>query len=206
MSLIKKIFNRFFLLIIFFFTFIYSKINLADEIHAPILERLPTSIFATVNNEPISIFDLIQRSNLFSVSSKIPHNEEFEINILPELISGYIDEIIKSQEIKKENITIPNNQIQQIVFKIEKDNGFKEGEFKEYLKENKTNISILEKQLSTTIGWKQLIANKFRQKITIQDSEVETIHKKLESNVGKEEFFIEQIFLSFENSKEKEIQ
>ena len=206
MSSIKKIFNRFFLLIIFFFTFIYSKINLADENNAPILERLPTSIFATVNNEPISIFDLIQRANLFSVSSKIPLNEEFEINILPELISGYIEEIIKSQEIKKENITIPNNQIQQIVLKIEKDNGFKEGGFKEYLKENKTNISILEKQLSTTIGWKQLIANKFRQKIVIQDSEVETIHKKLESNVGKEEFFIEQIFLSFENSKEKEIQ
>ena len=58
MSSIKKIFNRFFLLIIFFFTFIYSKINLADEIHAPILERLPTSIFATVNGEPISIFHL----------------------------------------------------------------------------------------------------------------------------------------------------
>jgi len=206
MSSIKKIFNRFFLLIIFFFTFIYSKINLADENAAPILERLPTSIFATVNNEPISIFDLIQRANLFSISSKIPLNEEFETNILPELISGYIDEIIKSQEIKKGNITIPNNQIQQIVLKIEKDNGFKEGEFKEYLKENKTNISILERQLSTTIGWKQLIANKFRQQIVIQDSEVETIHKKLESNIGKEEFFIEQIFLSFENSKEKEIQ
>ena len=206
MRSIKKIFNRFFLLIIFFFTFIYSKIILANENYAPILERLPTSIFATVNSEPISIFDLIQRANLFSISAKIPINEKFETNVLPELISGYIDEIIKAQEIKKENITVPNSQIQQIVLNIEKDQGFKEGEFKEYLKTNKTNISILEKQLSTTIGWKQLVANKFRKQVVIQDSEVETIHRNLESNFGKEEFFIEQIFLSFENSKEKEVQ
>ena len=102
MNLIKKIFNNFFILKIFFFIIIFSRIisaNNINEANTPILKRLPTSIFATVNNEPISIYDLIQRSNLFSVSSKIPMNEQFEKNILPELISGYIDEIIKMQEI-----------------------------------------------------------------------------------------------------------
>ena len=104
MRLIKKIFYRFFLLKIFFIIVIFPKIILANNINetnTSILERLPTSIFATVNNEPISIYDLIQRSNLFSVSAKIPINEDFEIRILPELISGYIDEMIQMQEIKK---------------------------------------------------------------------------------------------------------
>ena len=77
-----------------------------DEKNLSILERLPTSIFATVNNDPISIYDLIQRSNLFSVSAKIPINEQFQINILPGLISGYIDEIIQIQEIKKIGLTV----------------------------------------------------------------------------------------------------
>ena len=61
-------------------------------------------IFATVNNDPISIYDLIQRSNLFSVSAKIPINEEFEIRVLPDLISGYIDETIQDQQIKIQNL------------------------------------------------------------------------------------------------------
>jgi len=208
MNLIKKIFNNFFILKIFFFTIIFSRIisaNNINETNTPILKRLPTSIFATVNNEPISIYDLIQRSNLFSVSAKIPINKEFETNILPELISGYVDEIIQMQEIQKNNIVIIDDQIQKMVLQIEKENGFKKGKLKGFLKENKTDISILEKQLKASFGWRQLIANKFRHQIIIQDSEIEVIHKKLKSNIGKEEFSIEQIFLSFENKKENEV-
>ena len=208
MNLIKKIFNKFFLLKIFFAIVIFSKLVLAhndNETNTPILKRLPTSIFATINNEPISIYDLIQISNLFSVSAKILINEEFETRILPDLISGYIDEVVQMQEIKKENIFVDDNQVQAMVLQIEKENGFKKGKLKEFLKENKTNISILEKQLITSIGWRQLIANKFRNQIVIQDIEVETIHKKLKSNIGKEEYFIQQIFLSFENKKKNEV-
>jgi len=204
MRLIKKIFDKFFLLL-FFYCVILCNLVIANESNLPILKRLPTSIFATVNNEPISIFDLIQRANLFSVSAKIPINEDFENNILPDLITGYIDEMIQSQEIKLSNIVIPENQVQQIVSSIEKDNGFEEGKFKEFLKENKTDVSILEKQLKTNIGWKQLIANKFRKNVVIQESEIETILKNLETNIGKEEYFIEQIFLSFENQNQKEV-
>ena len=208
MRSIRKISNTFSLLKIFFAIFLFSKIVLANntnETNLSILERLPTSIFATVNNDPISIYDLIQRSNLFSVSSKLPINEQFETNILPDLISGYIDEIIKRQEIKRLGITVSNEQIQNIVSEIEKENGFKKGEFKEYLKDNKTDISILEKQLETSIGWRQLVSNKFRNQVIIQDSEVETILTKLKSSIGKEEFLIEQIFLSFEDKKENEV-
>ena len=208
MRSVRKISNTFSLLKIFFAIFLFSKIVLANntnETNLSILERLPTSIFATVNNDPISIYDLIQRSNLFSVSSKIPINEQFETNILPDLISGYIDEIIKRQEIKRLGITVSNEQIQNIVSEIEKENGFEKGKFKGYLKDNKTDISILEKQLETSIGWRQLVSNKFRNQVIIQDSEVETILTKLKSSIGKEEFLIEQIFLSFEDKKENEV-
>ena len=143
MNLIKKIFNKFFLLKIFFAIVIFSKLVLANndnETNTPILKRLPTSIFATINNEPISIYDIIQRSNLFSVSAKIPINEEFETKILPDLISSYIDQIIQMQEIKKENVLISDKQVEDIVSKIEQDNGFKKGEFKNFLKKKEPKL------------------------------------------------------------------
>ena len=166
MRLIKKIFNNLFLLNFFFAIVIFSKLVIANnqnEINTSILKRLPTSIFATVNGEPISIYDLIQRSTLFSISAKIPINEDFEIKVLPDLISGYIDQIIQMQQIQKEQVFIPDDKINQIVSEIEKENGFKKDQFKEYLKEQKTDIAILRKQLEVSIGWKQLIANKFIQ-------------------------------------------
>ena len=208
MRLLKKIFFKFFLLKIVFILFFYSKIifaNNANETNLPILERLPTSIFATVNNEPISIYDLIQRANLFSISAKIPINEDFTTKILPDLISGYIDEVIQIQEIKKENVLVQDDQVQNLVDGIEKENGFKKGELKNFLKENKTEISILEKQLWANLGWRQLVANKFRQKIIVQESEVEVIHNKLKTDIGKDEFNVEQIFISFENKKENDV-
>ena len=208
MRLLKKIFFKFFLLKIVFILFFHPKIifaNNANETNLPILERLPTSIFATVNNEPISIYDLIQRANLFSISAKIPINEDFTTKILPDLISGYIDEVIQIQEIKKENVLVQDDQVQNLVDGIEKENGFKKGELKKFLKENKTEISILEKQLWANLGWRQLVANKFRQKIIVQESEVEVIHNKLKTDIGKDEFNVEQIFISFENKKENDV-
>ena len=80
-----------------------------------------------------------------------------------------------------------------------------DGTIEEFLVDQNGEISILEKQVTANIGWRQLVANKFRNQIVIQDAEIETIHKKLKSNVGKEELFIEQIFLSFENKKENEV-
>ena len=213
MKLIKKIFHNFFLLKsnliklfikILIITFCISKVVLANN-NVSILKRLPTSIFATVNGEVISIYDLIQRSNLFSVSAKIPINKNFELRILPDLITGFIDQVIQSQEIEKAGIQIPENQIQQTIANIEKENNFKKGELETYLKENNTDIKILYNQIKANIGWMQLIANKFRIQVIIQDSEVDRIHKNLELNVGKDELFIEQIFLSFENKKENEI-
>ena len=83
--------------------------------------------------------------------------------------------------------------------------GYPAKDLRNFIKDNKSDISILEKQIETELGWLQLVANKFRNQIVIQDTEVETIHKKLKSNVGKEELFIEQIFLSFENKKENDV-
>ena len=117
MILIKKIFDKFFLLL-FFYCAILCNLVIANESNLPILKRLPTSIFATVNNEPISIYDLIQRANLFSISAKIPINEEFELRILPDLISGYVDEVIQMQEIRNFNITVSEAQVQAMVSEI----------------------------------------------------------------------------------------
>ena len=177
----------------------------ANEKKLSILDRLPTSIFATVNGEAISIYDLILRSNLFSVSSKIEIDENFRINILPELISGLIDEKIQLQEMKKNNIFVPNEQVKSSIQKIEEDNGMKKGSLEKFLEDNKSDIKILEKQIETNLGWQQLVVNKFRSQIIIQEIEIERIHNSLKNNIGKNEFFIEHIFLSFENRKKEQV-
>ena len=208
MRFLKKIFHNFFLIIIINIIIVsksFSGNNFDETISTSILERLPTSIFATVNEEPISIYDLIQRSNLFSVSARMPIDKDFEIKILPDLISSYIDEILQTQEINKSNIIVPDDQVKQMISNIEKENSFEKGQLEKFLKENKTDIKILEKQLRANIGWRQLIAQKFRSQIIIQDTEVDTLHNNIKSGIGKDEFFIEQVFISFENRKENEV-
>ena len=199
-----KLFTRIkYILFLLFYLNIY--ISLADNEKLSILDRLPTSIFATVNGEAISIYDLILRSNLFSVSSKIEIDEDFKINILPELISGLIDEKIKAQEIKNYNIFVPNEQVKLSIQKIEQDNSMEKGFLKKFLEDNDSDIRILEKLIETDLGWRQLIANKFRNQIIIQELEIERVHNSLKNNLGKNEFFIEQIFLSFENKKKEQV-
>jgi hypothetical protein len=88
--------------------------------------------------------------------------------------------------------------------KVEKDNGMPAGSLKKYLKENKSDVEILKKQIEVSIGWAQLISNKFRSQIIIQESDTQRIIDNLESQKGKEEYFVEQIFVSFENRNERE--
>ena len=170
MKLLTRIFHNFFLpkivnffksVIYFIFILIFSKNLIAnnEKSESSILDRLPTSIFATVNEEVISIYDLILRSNLFSVSAKIPINEEFEIRILPDLISGYIDEVIQMQEMKKEKIFVSDNQVKEMVLQIEKENGFKKGKLKEFLKKKHLGITEYLAQKTKSSNQVMLIYN-----------------------------------------------
>ena len=196
-----KITKYFFLLVI-----IFSNNLLAgtESKEYSILDRLPTSIFATINGEVVSIYDLILRSNLYSISANIPIDENFKTNILPDLISGLIDEKIQAQEIKKNNIIVAKDQVNREIENVEKDNGMPVGSLKDYLKANKSNVEILKKQIETSFGWAQLVSNKFRSQIIIQESDTQRIIDNLESQKGKEEYFVEQIFVSFENRNERE--
>ena len=205
MKLLIKIFHNFFLrCILIFIILLYSKPSLTNN-ETPILDRLPTSIFATVNDEAISIYDLILRAKLFSLSAKIKIDNNFSMNILPELISGLIDEKIQSQEITRDSIFVPEEQVNATIRKLEKDNGLEENTLEDYLKDNGSDITILEKQIETSIGWRQLVSNRFRKTVVIQENEVERIHNNLKSNVGKDEFLIHQIYLSFENKNQENV-
>ena len=79
MKLLIKIFHNFFLsklfsilksIKYFFFLLLFSNNLLAnnEDTQFSILDCLPTSIFAIVNEEVISIYELILISNFFSVS------------------------------------------------------------------------------------------------------------------------------------------
>lgn len=215
MKLIVKTFHNFFLsklfnilkfLGLFLIIVVFNNSLFAnnESKETSILNRLPTSIFATVNGEVISVYDLILRSNLFSASSNIEIDEFFNTNILPDLISGLIDETIQSQEIEKNNIIVPKNQIDGMISNIEKENGIEPNKLQDFLKEKNSDIKILEKQISTNIGWRQLIANKFRTQVIIEESDISMVLDNLKKSKGKEEYLIEQIFISFENREEKD--
>src|SRR5690349_22997362 len=79
-------------------------------------------IAAVVNDEVISVYDLVNRMRLALISSGLPDTAETRRRVQMQVLRGLIDERIQSQEAAKQNVTASESDMQDAIAKIEQNN------------------------------------------------------------------------------------
>ena len=68
-------------------------------------------IAAVVNDEIISVFDLVSRVRMVMMSSNIQDSPETRQKIAPQILRGLIDEKLELQEAKKKSVTATDSEV-----------------------------------------------------------------------------------------------
>jgi peptidyl-prolyl cis-trans isomerase SurA len=156
-------------------------------------------IAAVVNDDVISVFDLVSRVRLIMLSSNIPDTPEMRQRIASQVLRSLIDEKLELQEAKRHNVTATDDEINRALHQIEQQNNMKPGQLNEFLKARGIDRGSLVNQLTAGIVWAKLVRQRAAQTIEISDQDVDDAMKRVKEHAKEPESRVAEIFLSVDN-------
>lgn len=156
-------------------------------------------IAAVVNDEVISMFDLVSRMRMVMVSSNIADTPEMRQRIGAQVLHSLIDEKLELQEAKKQNVTATDSEVNNGLQQIEKQNNMKSGQLNELLKARGIDRGALVDQLTAGIVWAKLVKRQAAQTVEISDEEVDEALKRAKEHANEPQSRVAEIFLAVDN-------
>jgi peptidyl-prolyl cis-trans isomerase SurA len=183
--------------------FVYSVTPLIS-VSAQLYNTARQGIVAVVNNDIISRFDFIDRTKLIIFSSRLPNDKQTIKRISPQILQGLINDQLKLQETKRLGIKIKQNELRTAIAKIEKRNGLTKGGMRILMKKEGINFRSYQRQVEAQTAWKKAVVKQVMSISKIDEETLDEAIAEIESNKGKPEYNVAEIFFPFEPGKSKE--
>ena len=163
-------------------------------------------IAAVVNDDVISVFDLLSRVRMVLISSNLADTEETRQKLAGQVLKQLIDEKLQLQEAKKQNVTATEDEINRALGQIEKQNNMKPGQLDQYLQARGIDRDVLVSQLTAAIVWAKLVKRLASQTTEISDEEIDEALKQAKEHANEPQSRVAEIFLAVDNpSQEDEV-
>lgn len=150
-----------------------------------------TSIAILVNDDPITEYDIVQRSKLITATSggKVTGNAK------QRAIDELIDEKLKMQAARRMGISIASEQIDTAFGTIATRVKLSPSEFSSALQQIGVNPATLKKRLEADMSWRDVVRARFNSSVNIRDRDIETAlaRKGEEVPTTTEELGLQQI-------------
>jgi peptidyl-prolyl cis-trans isomerase SurA len=169
---------------------------------APISAQETLRIAAVVNDEVISVYDLVNRTRLALISSGLPDTTETRRRLQPQVLRGLIDERIQGQEAAKQSITATEEDMANAVAKIEQNNRMPPGGLAIAVKNSGIEYSTVTAQIRANVLWQKLVTRKLRNSLQVGEDEIDEQMARLQAAQGSTEFLLAEIFLSVDSPEQ----
>ena len=190
---LRNIFFKFLII----FTFLSSAYSQDEEIEL-------INIVAVVNDEAITLTDLINRLDLIIITSNLPNTNVTRENLADQVLQTLINEKLNYQEAKKLNINVSDSEIKKSINVIEKRNSLPENSLIQTLSENRISPGAIIEQVKAQITWEKIISKIIRPRIKVTENEINNEINIMKSNEDKNEYKYSEIFLNFDQSQKKQ--
>ena len=186
------------------------RISFIALIAASLLALLPSAavraqdaqgIAAIVNEDVISMHDLDSRVMLVLVTSNLEDTPANRRRLLPEVLRTLIDETLKRQEMRKQNITVGQNELDRALAQVAQQLRVEQGDLAAYLQQRGVLMSTLIEQLEAEIGWIKAVQRLAGDRVTVSRRDIdEELGRVRSSGV---EYHLGEIFLPADDSADQ---
>ena len=160
-------------------------------------------IAAVVNNEAISIPDLVARIDVAIVASRLRASEDLRRQLAPQVLRSLVDERLKVQEAERLGLTATEAEMATARRSIEQRNGIAAGGLDDFLQRQGLSVATVTDQLRAEILWSKLVRGRLGAAVSVGEGEIDEALAQLEANRGRPEYRVAEIFLAVE-SREQE--
>ena len=166
--------------------------------------QTPLRVVAVVNDEPITAYDVKQRSRLLKLlgGQRGPKNK-LENAALQELI----DDAIKKQEAKRLKVAVSKKQIDATIQRMAKQSSGSTANLRARLGKAGVEFDTLSKQIEAQLAWNGVVRQRFSRRVKVNDSDVDRRFEQLKKNPAKSRrfFVLQQIILPFDRGASREL-
>ena len=160
-------------------------------------------IAVVVNDGVVTASNVEDRLKLIMVSSGLPNTPEMRSQILPQVISGLVEEKIRIQEAEKDEISVTDGEINKGFETLAQQNNFSAEQFKAILARGGINIKTLHDQIRAQLAWSKLVQSKLRRQVSVSDTDVDAWLARYSNAIGKTEYLVSEIFLPVDDMKDE---
>jgi len=164
-------------------------------------------IAAVVNDDVVSIYDLVTRLDIIIASSNLKDSGELRRQIAPQVLRTLIDERLEIQEAGRLDIGISPDELQRAISAVEQNNRLPAGGLEKFIEARRLDRLAFLEQIRTELLWSKVIRLRLGSTISVSDDEIDETLARLKENQGKPEYRVAEIFLAVPSAEqEKEIQ
>ena len=160
-------------------------------------------IAAVVNNEAISIPDLVARIDIAIVASRLRASEDLRRQLAPQVLRSLIDERLKVQEAERLGVTVREAEMANARRSVEQRNGIAAGGLDDFLRSQGLDVATVTDQLRAEILWSKLVRGRLGVAVSVGEGEVDEALARLEANRGRPEYRVAEIFLAVESGEQE---
>jgi peptidyl-prolyl cis-trans isomerase SurA len=167
--------------------------------HAPEMR-----IAAVVNDDVVSVLDLVSRMQMVMLSSNIPDTPELRERMGRQVLRSLIDEKLQMQEGKRQNVTVTDSDVDKALQQIAQQNNMSTEQLTGLLKSRGIGRSALVDQVKATLVWSKLVRRQAAQTVEVSDEEIDDAVKRAHENAKEPQTRIAEIFLTADNPAQSE--
>ncbi len=152
-------------------------------------------IEALVNDEVISAFDVVQRMGLVVAATGGISSEQELARLQKQVLRTLVDERLQLQEAAEYEVEVPEEELDDAYSRIAQSFNQTAESFEEFLAQFGATKGTLLLQLNAEFSWQMLVRGRLAQQIGVTDEEVDAEIARMESNTGKYEYKVSEIYL-----------
>jgi peptidyl-prolyl cis-trans isomerase SurA len=160
-------------------------------------------IAAIVNDDIISSHDLESRLSLFLATSNAQDTPENRRRLAPEVLRTLIDDALKHQEMRRQNITVSQAEIDHTLDQIAAQLRVSPDQLPAYLAGRGVAMSTLIDQLDAEIGWLKVVNRIAGERAAVTPEEVDAEMAQMRANAGGVEYRVGEIYLAVDDPAEQ---
>lgn len=159
---------------------------------------------AVVNDEVISILDLLMRVRLAILGAGIEDTPEARNRIARQVLGRLIDERLQQQEAERLDIDVTDSQMDLALESLARQNKMTREQLFDALNQRSIYPSALLDQVRAQLLWQIVVQRSLTPKITIREDEIDEIVARISAKQGELERRVAEITLGVETALQEE--
>lgn len=151
------------------------------------------AVAAVVNDSVITTYDVRQRMRLMMISAQTQIPPEAMPQLQQQAMRDLIEERLELQETAEYDLKVSDDEMSKELSVIAAQSNTNTEGLEQALNAQGVSINTLKQQIRANILWPQLVQGRYRDRIRINDDEINNTLERMREDVSKEQFLVSEI-------------